>query len=114
MDLRALKLVAATVPLVASRLPARRRRWLGLVQRAVGVAFVLWGGAYALVGGLVVAQVRAAPDGWGSNAAIWYLTLWGPVWVLGGALFFAAGRLPAPTTPTEERTARPPFSGTSR
>ena len=61
----------------------------------------LWGaGAGFLVYGLLnfadvalmALDVRDVPDGFGEDAVIWYLTLWEPLWIIGGVLFLLTAR----------------------
>jgi hypothetical protein len=74
---------------------------------AAGFGFLLWGCAYEVRGGLAVAGVWPASPDWGDGAATWYVVLWGPMWMLGGALFLAvANACRGEVRPVEIREVR--------
>jgi len=79
------------------RLGARTRRRVVIAATVLGAGLVLYGAAGFADFALMAAGARPVPAGVGEPAVFWYLVLWEPVWMLGGALFLvAAHRAPPP------------------
>jgi hypothetical protein len=94
-----LKLAASAFAVALSRSwKPSIRRVLSLVGWITGVGLILWGCGYLVLGSLMLVGVKETPPSWGPSAAQWYVVLWGPLWILGGALFLASvRRLPMPS-----------------
>ncbi|MET9315318.1 hypothetical protein ABZX12_26175 [Kribbella sp. NPDC003505] len=95
-----LKTALAIALIVAVRLKNRSgtsvRFWgiSGRLMQLLGVGIGGWGVAEGTVGLLVVVDAMAPPEGWGDGSvAKFYAAVWGPYWLLGGILYFLAGRL---------------------
>jgi hypothetical protein len=76
------KLLGALVPLalVFARGTRRWRKTLTILTWRGGILLTLYG-----LGDIVGGTVRTIQDS--MDNAIWYATLWGPIWLLGGVLF---------------------------
>ena len=65
---------------------------VGAAYAVLGVGLAAWGAAEGGTGLMVVVDAIGPPDGWGDGAVgIYYATLWGPYWLVGGYLYVAAG-----------------------
>lgn len=77
-------LALATIRPWGRRLP---RRPLLLMVGGVGTLYALYGVLGFTEKVLMATGVIGIPDGFGEEAVVWYLVLWEPTWMLGGALF---------------------------
>lgn len=74
-------------------LSLHRHRLLRLAGWVAGVLLLLYGGAGLVEKLLIELGAIDVPDGLGTHAIVrWYLFLWDPFWLLGGALFCLAAR----------------------
>ncbi len=103
------------MPRAPGRAP-RSRRVLRAAAAIAGVALLLYGTANLIDFALMAAGARDVPAAVGDHAVTWYLVLWEPLWILGGALFLAAARSAPmhPPSPTLRRRARHPPSDEHR
>ena len=62
----------------------------GSGDRRRGLA--LYGAVNLAVFALMALGAREVPASVGDDAVVWYLALWEPLWILGGAPFLAAAR----------------------
>jgi hypothetical protein len=87
-----LKLLAAVLAaILAVRLGrAPRRRVLVICSWLLAAGLLIYGAANMVQFGLMKAGAIDTPDSVGTYAVDWYLFLWEPIWLLGGAAFAAA------------------------
>jgi hypothetical protein len=103
----ALKLVAAALALaLAFRLgQAPRNRVLLVAGWLLAAGLLVYGAANMVQFGLMKAGAIDTPDSVGTYAVDWYLFLWEPIWLLGGAAFAAAAWAYQRHTPPERSEA---------
>ncbi len=89
-----LKLGAAVLLVAADRWWVPRPRWVaGAAAFLLGLGVAAWGASEGVAGLLVATGATAPLNGWGhGSVGIYYATVWGPTWLVGGALFVFAGR----------------------
>jgi hypothetical protein len=87
-----IKVLAGLLALALVRPWGRRvpRRLLLVGTWGAGIGLGLYGIAGMVQAGLAQAGVIGVPPSMGEDAAIWYLSLWEPLWLIGGMLFLLA------------------------
>jgi hypothetical protein len=94
-----LKLAGGALALLSLRPPGNRRVRMVMLSLlwGAGVLLTLYGVLGMVEKVLWVTGATDVPASFGEDAVVWYLVLWEPVWIVGGALFlltaWRAGRV---------------------